>query len=90
MQRILAYTTDLLAGTLTAPGLSTAWKDWFDLAGAFVTTYGSVDLEDLKEESGFGPETEWVEGEPPTGLLRGYLLTLELELDLYPDTKRGT
>jgi hypothetical protein len=88
--RLLTYTTDLLAGTLTASGLAAAWGDWFDLVGAFVTTYGSVELEDLEEESGFGPATESEEGEPPTGLRRGYLLTLELELDLYPETKRSS
>jgi hypothetical protein len=88
-ERLLAQTTDLLAGTMTPAGLKASWPDWFDLVSAFVITYGSVQLEDLEEESGFGPETESEDEGPPTGLVRGYLLTLELELDLYPEMKRS-
>jgi hypothetical protein len=88
-ERLLALTTDLLAGTITPAGLKESWNDWFDLVSAFVITYGSVELEDLQEETGFGPETESEDNGPPTGLVRGYLLTLELELDLYPEMKRA-
>jgi hypothetical protein len=89
IDRLRSMTSDLLAGTLTAPELTAQWADWFDLVSAFVVTYGSVELEDLEEEVGFGPDTEADEPGPPTGLLRGYLLSLELELDGYPEMKRS-
>jgi hypothetical protein len=88
-ERLRSYTSDLLAGTITPTEVLAAWGDWFDLTAAFVTTYGSVELEDLEEESGFGREMETENDGPPTGLIRGYLLSLELELDLYPETNRG-
>ena len=87
-ERLRSYTSELLAGTITAPGLADAWADWFPLVSAFVTGYGSVELEDLSEDLAFGPETEADGAGPPSGLVRGYLLTLELELDLYPERKR--
>jgi hypothetical protein len=45
--------------------------------------------EDLEEESGFGPQTGADGGGPPSGLVRGYLLALELELDVCPEIERG-
>jgi hypothetical protein len=85
-RRLRSYTSELLAGTITTTGLLAAWPPFFDLVSAFVMTYGSVDLEDLEEEAGFGPATEWENGEPPSGITRGYLLVLELELDLYGES----
>lgn len=86
-QRLRSYTSDLLAGTISTAELAASWPDWFDLVSAFAVTYGSVDLEDLEEEAGFGPESGSDEEGPPSGLVRGYLLTLELELDGYPESK---
>ena len=87
IQRLRSHISELLAGTLTTTALTEAWPDWFDLVSAFVVTYGSLDLEDLEVESGFGRETEWDGEAPHTGLIRGYLLTLELELDVFPETR---
>lgn len=86
-ERMRSYTSDLLAGAITARRLAETWEDWFDLVAAFVTTYATADLEDLAEESGFGPDMEPETPGPPSGLVRGYLLMLELELDLYPERK---
>jgi hypothetical protein len=88
-QKLRSYTSELLAGTITAPELMVAWRDWFDLVSAFVVTYGSAELEDLEVASGFGRQTESESDGPPSGLIRGYLLTLELELDLYPEMKQA-
>jgi hypothetical protein len=88
IQRLRSHISELLAGTLTTSALTAAWPEWFDLVSAFVITYGSFELEDLEVVSGFERETEWDSGAPPSGLIRGYLLTLELELDVFPETKR--
>jgi hypothetical protein len=87
--RLRSCVSDLLAGAVTADELMVEWPDWFPLVSAFVVTYGSVELEDLEEESGFGPQTGADDDGPPSGLVRGYLLALELELDMYPEIKRG-
>lgn len=88
--RLQSCVSDLLAGAMTTDELRVQWPDWFPLVSAFVVTYGSVELEDLEEESGFGTETGADDDGPPSGLVRGYLLALELELDMYPEIKRGT
>jgi hypothetical protein len=88
-RRLRSHISELLAGTMTTSTLSAAWPDWFDLVSAFVVTYGSLELEDLEVESGFGRDTEWDGEGPPSGLIRGYLLTLELELDVFSERKRG-
>jgi hypothetical protein len=46
-------------------------------------------LEDREEESAFGPQTGADGDGPPSGLVREYLLALELELDMYPEIERG-
>jgi hypothetical protein len=86
-QRLRSHISELLAGTMTTAALTAAWPDWFDLVSAFVVTYGSLELEDLEVESGFARETEWDSEGPPSGLTRGYLLTLELELDVFSESR---
>jgi hypothetical protein len=90
LERLLASTSDLLAGTITATELAATWPEWFDLASVFIVTYGSLELEDLEVESGFGRQTESYEGEPPSGLVRAYLLVLELELDMCPKRRQAS
>jgi hypothetical protein len=90
VQRLRPHISELLGGTMTTSALTAAWPEWFDLVSAFVITYGSLELEDLEVESGFGRESEWDSEAPPSGLMRGYLLTLELELDVFPETKRAS
>jgi hypothetical protein len=89
-ERLLSYTSDLLAGAMTAAELAAVWPEWFDLVSAFIVIYGSLDLEDLEVESGFGRDTKSDDGGPPSGLVRGYLLILELELDLYLRSKQAS
>jgi hypothetical protein len=84
IEKLLSHTSDLLAGTITAPGLAELWPEWFDLVSLFVVSHGSPELEGLEVESRFGCKTEWEDGEPPSGLTRAYLLVLELELDMCP------
>lgn len=88
VERLLSYTSDLLAGAMTPGDLARTWSDWFDLVVVFVVAYGSPELEDLEVASGFGRQTEWEHGAPPSGLVRGFLLVLELELDRYPKRNR--
>jgi hypothetical protein len=90
IERLLSYTSDLLAGAITTAGLAEVWPEWFDLASFFVVSYGSLELEGLEVESGFGRQTEWDDGGPPSGLTRAYLLVLEIELDMCPKRKSAT
>ena len=90
IERLLSHTSDLLAGTITATDLAGSWPEWFDLVSLFIVSHGSPELEGLEVESGFGRKTEWDEGEPPSGLIRAYLLVLELELDMCPKRKQAS
>ena len=87
IEKLLSHTSDLLAGTITASDLAGAWPEWFALVSLFIVSHGSPELEGLEVEVGFGRETDWDEGEPPSGLTRAYLLVLELELDMCPKRK---
>lgn len=89
-ERLRSCTSELLAGTVSVAELKGRWNDWFELVGAFVVTYGSADLEDLDEKTDFRSQVEVQNEGPPSGMERGYLLVLELELDLYSATKAAT
>ena len=48
VKRLSFYTTALLDGSITPDHVMEDWPDWYQLAPAFVATYGSEELQELE------------------------------------------
>ncbi len=48
VQRLSFYTTALLDGSISPEHINEDWPDWYQLAPAFVATYGTEELQGLE------------------------------------------
>ena len=85
VQRIRFYTSALLEGSITPDHVMEDWPDWYQLAPAFVATYGSEELQELEGASEFLEAIEEQNDVSLTEADRAYLKALEAWLDMYPE-----
>jgi hypothetical protein len=86
-QRLRFYTSVLLEGSLSPDHVMEDWPDWFELAPAFVATYGSEELQKLEGAAEFLGAIEEDEEVSLTEADRSYLQALETWLDMYPEMR---
>ena len=48
VKRLRFYTTALLEGSITPDHVMEDWPDWYQLASAFMATYGTEELQELE------------------------------------------
>ena len=85
VRRLQCYASALLDGSLVPTAVVEDWEDFYDLAGGFVTAYGSEVLMDLFEEAPFLAALGRGEAVALTEVDRHYLRKLVQELDMYPE-----
>jgi len=81
VERLRAYTTDLLDGSITPTFLVAKWSDWFPLVSAFVLAYGTDELAKLRDDAVLPRKHDEV---GITEADRAYLQALALRLQEYP------
>jgi hypothetical protein len=87
VKRLSFYTTALLDGSITPDHVVEDWPDWYQLAPAFVATYGSEELQELEGASEFLRAAEEHDDVSLTEADRAYLHALEARLDMYPEMR---
>jgi hypothetical protein len=87
VQRLRFYTTALLEGSITPDHVMEDWPDWYQLASAFMATYGSEELQDLEGAAVFLSEIEEDDDVSLTKADRAYLRASEAWLDMYPEMR---
>ena len=85
VQRMRFYTSALLATSITADHVVEDWPDWFQLAPAFVATYGSRELQELEGGAVFLRAVEEHDDVALTEADLAYLKALEGWFDVYPE-----
>jgi hypothetical protein len=83
VQRLRFYATALLEGWITPDHVVEDWPDWYQLAPAFVATYGTEELQELEGAAGVEEQDEVSLTEAD----RVYLKPLETWLDMYPEMR---
>src|ERR1035438_2114414 len=76
VQRLRFYTSALLEGSITPDHVMEDWPDWYQLAPAFVATYGSEELQELEGAAEFLRAVEEDEEVSLTDADRTYLKAL--------------
>jgi hypothetical protein len=84
VERLRAYTTDLLDGSITPAFLVEKWSDWFPLASAFALAYGTEELKRLQDDAALPRKHDEV---GLTEADRAYLQALAFQLDRYPKVR---
>jgi hypothetical protein len=87
IQRIRFYTSALLEGSITPDHVVEDWPDWYQLASAFVATYGTEELQELEGGAEFLRVVEEHDEVSLTAVDRAYLKALETWLDMYPEMR---
>ena len=87
IQRIRFYTSALLEGSITPDHVVEDWPDWYQLASAFVATYGTEELQELEGAAGLLVAIEEQDDVSLTKADRAYLKALEAWLDMYPEMR---
>jgi hypothetical protein len=87
VQRLTFYTTALLDGSITPDHVMEDWPDWYQLAPAFVATYGSEELQELEGASEFLEAIEEQDDVSLTDADLAYLKALEAWLGMYPEMR---
>ena len=87
IQRIRFSTSALLEGSISPDHIMEDWSDWYQLAPAFVATYGTDELQELE---GAAVLLEAIEEQDDVSLTDAdlvYLRTLEAWLGMYPEMR---
>jgi hypothetical protein len=87
VKRLRFYTSALLEGSISPEHVMEDWPDWYQLAPAFVATYGSDELQELE---GAAVLLEAIEEQDDVSLTDAdlvYLRTLEEWLGMYPEMR---
>jgi hypothetical protein len=87
VKRLRFYTSALLEGSINPDHVMEDWPDWYQLAPAFVATYGSDELQELE---GAAVLLEAIEEQDDVSLTeadRAYLKALEAWLDMFPEMR---
>jgi hypothetical protein len=87
IQRIRFYTSALLEGSISPDHVMEDWPDWYQLAPAFVATYGTEELQELEGAAEFPDAVEEQDEVSLTEADRVYLKPLETWLDMYPEMR---
>ena len=87
VQRLRFYTSALLEGSISPEHVEDDWPDWYQLAPAFVATYGTEELQELEGASEFLEAIEEQNDVSLTDADRAYLKALEAWLDMYPEMR---
>jgi hypothetical protein len=87
VQRLRFYTSALLDGSITPEHVEEDWPDWYQLAPAFVATYGTEQLQELEGASVFLEAIEEQDDVSLTDADRAYLKAVEAWLDMYPEMR---
>ena len=87
VQRLRFYTSALLEGSISPEHVEDDWPDWYQLAPAFVATYGTEELQELEGASEFLEAIEEQDDVSLTDADRAYLKALEAWLDMYPEMR---
>jgi hypothetical protein len=87
VQRLSFYTSALLEGSITPDHVMEDWPDWYQLASAFVATYGSDELRELEIGAEFLGAIEEREDVSLSKADLAYLKVLETWLDMYPEMR---
>ena len=87
VQRLRFYTSALLEGSISPDHVEDDWPDWYQLAPAFVATYGTEELQELEGASEFLEAIEEQDDVSLTDADRAYLKALEAWLDMYPEMR---
>ena len=85
VKRLRFYTSALLEGSITPDQVMEDWPDWYQLASAFVATYGSDELRELEVAAELLEAIEEDEDVTLTEADRDYLKALEAWLGMYPE-----
>ena len=87
VKRLRFYTSAPLEGSITPDHVVEDWPDWYQLAPAFVATYGTEELQELE---GASVLLEAIEEQDDVSLTEAdlvYLKALEAWLDMYPEMR---
>ena len=87
VQRFSFYTTALLEGSITPDHVMEDWPDWYQLAPAFVATYGSTELQELEVAAELLEAIEEDDDVTLNKADRDYLKALEEWLGMYPEMR---
>jgi len=87
VQRLRFYTSALLEGSISPEHVEDDWPDWYQLAPAFVATYGTEELQELEGASEFLEAIEEQDDVSLTEADRAYLKALEAWLGMYPEMR---
>ena len=87
VKRLRFYTSALLEGSITPDHVMEDWPDWYQLAPAFVATYGSEELQELEGASVLLEAIEEQDDVTLTKADRAYLKALETWLGMYPEMR---
>jgi hypothetical protein len=87
VKRLSFYTTALLDGSITPDHVMEDWPDWYQLAPAFVATYGTEELQELEGGAEFLRVVEEQDDVSLTDADRAYLRALEEWLGVYPEIR---
>ena len=87
VKRLRFYTSAPLEGSITPDHVVEDWPDWYQLAPAFVATYGTEELQELE---GASVLLEAIEEQDDVSLTEAdlvYLKALETWLNMYPEMR---
>ena len=87
VKRLSFYTTALLDGSITPDHVMEDWPDWYQLAPAFVATYGSEELQELECAAVLLEAIEEQDDVSLTDADLAYLRALEAWLGMYPEMR---
>ena len=87
VQRLRFYTSALLEGSISPDHVMEDWPDWYQLAPAFVATYGTEEQQELEGAAVFLEAIEEQDDVSLTEADRACLKALEAWLGMYPEMR---